>query len=59
MNKPSSTITAAFIAGQVVAICWGLVEMFTAFEPSVALVAESVALAASLVGYWKKETVLI
>ncbi len=58
MSMPSSTITAAFIAGQAVAVFWGLVGTFTSFEPTMALVSESVILAASIVGYLKKEKVL-
>ena len=58
MNKPSSTITFAFIAGQCVAVLWALVDQFTAAEISAVLVGESVILAAAFAGYYKKETVL-
>ena len=58
MNKPSSTITAAFIASQAVVVIWALVDQFTAVQVSAALAAESAAFAAALVGYFKKEKVL-
>lgn len=58
MNKPSSTITAATLAGSGATVFWGLVETFTAVEPSAMLISGSTALAAGLAGYFKKETVL-
>lgn len=58
MNKPSSTITAAFLASQVVVVLWALVDTYTAIEVSATLAAESAALAAAIVGYFKKENVL-
>jgi len=58
MNKPSSTITAAFLASQLVVVVWALVDQFTAVEVSAVLSAETAALAAGIVGYYKKENVL-
>lgn len=58
MNMPSSTITFAFLAGQCVAVFWALIATFTSIEVSPTLVGETVILAASIVGYLKKETVL-
>lgn len=58
MNKPSSTITAAFIASQVVVVLWAAVETYTAVEVSPILTAESAALAGAICGYFKRENVL-
>lgn len=58
MNKPSSTITAATLAGFAVSFIWEMIDTFTDIEPSLGAVATSVALAAGLVGYFKKENVL-
>ncbi len=58
MNKPSSTITAATLAGMGMAVVWELVVTFTDIELSAGLIAGSVALVSGLVGYYKKENVL-
>jgi len=58
MNKPSSTITAAFIASQIVVVIWAMVDNFTGIQVTATLAAESAALAGVLVGYYKKENVL-
>ena len=59
MNKPSSTITAAALAGMAMTVIWGLVSTFTQFTVDPMLVSGSVTFAASIVGYLKKENVLI
>ena len=59
MNKPSSTITAATLAGMGMTVLWELVMQFNlvgAVRP--ALIAGSVALVIAVVGYFKKENVL-
>ena len=58
MNKPSSTITAAFLAGTGAAIVWETVGTFTGINPSPGLVSQSSVFIAGLVGYYKKENVL-
>jgi Co/Zn/Cd efflux system component len=58
MNKPSSTITAATLAGLSMTMFWELVQQFTAVEIRASLIAASVALASGMVGYLKKENVL-
>ena len=58
MNKPSSTITAATIAGMSAAVVWELVATFTSVSPTAGLIAGSTALAAALAGYFKKENVI-
>lgn len=58
MNRPSSTITFATLAGTATTVAWGLVDTFTDVEPSAMLISGSTALAAGLVGYYKKENVL-
>jgi len=58
MNKPSSTITAATIAGMGMSVFWELVATFTEVELSAGMVAASVAFVSALVGYFKKENVL-
>ena len=58
MNKPSSTITAATLAGMGTTVIWGLVETFSSIEPSAMLVSGSTAFAAAVVGYFKRENVL-
>lgn len=59
MVRPSSTITAATLAAGGMTVVWGLVETFTTIEPSAMLVSGSTAFAAMLVGYLKKEKILI
>ena len=58
MNKPSSTITAATIAGMGMSVAWELVATFTEVELSAGMVAASVAFVSALVGYFKVERVL-
>jgi len=58
MNKPSSTITAATLAGMGASLTWELVGTFTGVNPTPGLVAGSAVFVGSLVGYWKKENVL-
>ena len=58
MNKPSSTITAATLAGAGMTFMWGMVNSFTTFTVDAVTVAASVTLASALVGYFKKENVL-
>ena len=58
MNRPSSTITAATLAGMGVALIWELVATFTEVQLSPGLVSASTVFASSLVGYFKKENVL-
>ena len=58
MNKPSSTITAATLAGMAMTVVWGLVSTFTSYQVDPTLVSGSVTFVAALVGYFKKENVL-
>ncbi len=58
MNEPSSTITAAFLAGVAAAIVWELVATFTGFSPTAGLISGSTILVSGIVGYKKKENVL-
>lgn len=58
MNKPSSTITAATLAGMGAALLWELVATFTEIEPSAGLISASTVFVSALVGYLKKESVL-
>ena len=59
MNKPSSTISAATLAGMGASITWELVDTFTQVEPTMGLVSGSAVFVAALAGYFKKERVLI
>lgn len=54
-KAPSTTITWAAIAGFAAASLWGVVDTFTAFDPSALLVGNSVALASGVVGKMVKE----
>lgn len=58
MNKPSSTITAATLAGLGMTVLWGLVSTFTEFEVDPMLVSGSATFVGALFGYFKKENVL-
>jgi hypothetical protein len=58
MNRPSSTITAATIAGMGAAVVWELVATFTTVSPTAGLIAGSTALASAIAGYYKKERVI-
>ena len=58
MNKPSSTITAAALAGLGMTVLWGLVSTFTEYKVDPTLVSGSVTLIIAVFGYFKKENVL-
>ena len=58
MDKPSSTITAAFLTGLTVAAIFGTVNEFTSIEISAGYVAMITTLVSSWIGYKKKENVL-
>jgi len=58
MNQPSSTITAAALAGLVTSLGWLIASEFFGIAASEALVALSVTVASSVVGYFKTENVL-
>lgn len=58
MNRPSSTITAATLAGMAMSLFWGSVNEFTALTVSPQYIALSVTFISGLVGYLKREKVL-
>lgn len=58
MNKPSSTIQAATLAGMATSVVWELIATFTEVTLSAGLIAASVALVSGAVGYFKKENVI-
>ena len=58
MNRPSSTITAASLAGMGMTLFWEVVIQADFLNPRASLVAASVTFAAALVGYLKRENVL-
>jgi len=58
MNRPSSTITAATLAGMGASLVWELVGTFSGINPTPGLVAGSAVFVGSAVGYYKKEKVL-
>lgn len=58
MKKPSSTITAATLAGMAIAVVWEVIATFTEFVPTPGLISSSTALVSGLVGYYKRENVL-
>lgn len=58
MNKPSSTITAATLAGMATTVVWQLVATFSDVEPTAGLISGSTVFVSSLVGYLKKENVM-
>jgi len=58
MNRPSSTITAATLAGMGMTVVWGLVGTFTDVTPTATLISGSTVFVSSLVGFLKKEKVL-
>lgn len=55
MKPASTTITWASLAGFGTTAVWGLVETFSAIEPSAMLVGATVSLAAGVVGKLVKE----
>jgi len=59
MNRPSSTITAATLAGMGMTMAWQLVMYLEVIPPPPpSMIAASVTFVSALVGYYKKETVL-
>jgi len=58
VNKPSSTITAATLAGMAVTVLWQLVATFTDVQPTPGLISGSTVFVSGLVGYLKREKVL-
>lgn len=58
MKKPSSTITASFLAGLAVAAFFGTINEFSTVTISSGYVATITTLVSSFVGYKKKENVL-
>ena len=57
LSRPSSTITAATLAGMAMTMVWEIAAQF-GFEARATLVASSVTFAGALVGYCKRENVL-
>lgn len=57
MNKPSSTITAATLAGVAMSLFWGTVNEFTELTISAGYISLSVTFVSALAGYYKKENV--
>jgi len=55
MKPASTTITWATISGMSAAMCWELVDTFTAFEPTAGLIAGSTAVVGGIVGKLVKE----
>ena len=58
MNRPSSTITAATLAGLCMSLFWGTLSEFTTIVISPGYISLTVTVASGLVGYLKKEKVL-
>lgn len=59
MKRPSSTITAAGLAGMGMTVVWGAVRtVYPDLELDPTLVSGSTAFVSALVGYFKKENVL-
>lgn len=59
MNQPSSTITAATLAGMAVALLWELVATFGPdITLSAGIIAASTTFVSAAVGYFKPERVL-
>jgi len=57
VQQPSSTITAAFLAGLGISLGWLVASEFFGVNASEALVSLSVTFGSSLVGYLKPENV--
>lgn len=57
-KRPSSTITAAALAGMGMAVVWGTINEFTELSISPAYISLTTTFVSSLVGYLKKENVL-
>jgi len=58
VNKPSSTITAATVAGLLMSLFWGTLNEFTAISVSAGYISLSVTAVSAVVGYFKRENVL-
>ena len=58
-SKPSSTIQAASITGLGMSLMWLLIPEFTDITVSPEIVAATTAFVMAVVGYFKKENVLI
>jgi hypothetical protein len=58
LSKPSSTITAATLAGLGMAALWALVDNFTSIDITAAVISSTTTFISALVGYFKKENVL-
>jgi len=59
MNKPSSTITAAGLAGMGMTVLWGAVKTWKPeLELDPTLISGSTAFVSAVVGYVKRENVL-
>lgn len=59
MNRPSSTITSATLAGMGMTVVWGAVKTFyPELELAPTLISGSTTFVAALVGYFKREKVL-
>lgn len=58
MKRPSSTITAATLAGTAMAAIWALVDNFTSLSVSPTVVSTTTTFVSALVGYLKPERVL-
>lgn len=58
LSRPSSTITAATLAGLLMSVFWGTLNEFTAITVSPAYISLTVTAVSGLVGYLKKENVL-
>ena len=58
MNRPSSTITAATLAGLFMSLLWGSINEFTELTVSAGYISLSVTFVSGLVGYLKPERVL-
>ncbi len=58
MSKPSSTITAATLAGLGISLAWELVATFTDVRLSPGIIAASTVFVSALFGYFKPERVL-
>jgi hypothetical protein len=58
MKQPSSTITAATLAGMFMTLVWALIAEYTNIPVSEYIVALSTTFVVALVGYLKREVVL-
>lgn len=58
LSRPSSTITAAALAGAGTTMIWALIDNFTAIEVSAVTVSSTTTFVSSVIGYFKRENVL-